>query len=172
MTRPTYDLQELTIQGADGSTGFEGLWDAHNTGPDGDPVASPDFIDAEAPGPGESSRALPSTKRTTAFIYVHENAPIEIDWNDITHSSQDYQMATRMEIVVAHDMDGRTGKKQRNAIIHVLENIREEEAAPTDGVFDSEYDELNLVNIDKTPTRFSNQWRAYYDIQYETFGVI
>lgn len=172
MTRPTYDVQELTIEGANGNTGFEGLWSQHNTGPDGNAVAKPRFIDMEAPGPAESSRSLPSDKRTTPLIYVHENSAESIDWADVTHQSQDYQFAVRMEVVVADDMDGRTGKKERNAVIDVLENIREDEHAPQDGVFNSEYQELNLANIDTTPTKFSNQWRAYYDIQYDAFSVI
>jgi len=172
VTRPTYDVQELTIEGADGTSGFEGEWDNHNTGPDGDPVAKPRFIDMEAPGPSESSRALPSDKRTTPLVYVHDESPTNIEWGDVTHSSQDYEFAVRMEIVIADEMDGRSGKKQRNAVVHVLENIREAHRAPVDGVFGSAFGELNLVNIDNTPTRFSNQWRAYYDIQYEAFGVI
>lgn len=172
MTRPTYDVQELTIEGANGNTGFEGLWDDHNTGPDGNPVAKPKFIDMEAPGPSESTRALPSDKRTTPLVYVSDESPRNIEWGDVTHSSQDYDFSVRMEVVIAEDMDGRSGKKMRNAVVHVLENIREAERAPADGVFNSEFQELNLVNIDNTPTRFSNQWRAYYDIQYEAFGVI
>lgn len=172
MTRPTYDVQELTIEGANGNTGFEGLWDQHNTGPDGNSVQKPRFIDMEAPGPGESSRALPSDKRTTPLVYVHDESPSTIDWADITHQSQNYQFAVRMEIVVAEDMDGRTGKKMRNAVVHVLENIREAEHAPADGVFNSEFQELNFVNLDRTPTRFSNQWRAWYDIQFDAFAVI
>jgi len=172
VTRPTYDVQELTIEGADGTSGFEGLWGDHNTGPNGNPVQQPRFIDMEAPGSGESSRSLPSDKRTTPLVYVHDESSSEIEWGDITHSSQDYQFAVRMEVVVAEDMDGRTGKKQRNAVVHVLENIREDQRAPTDGVFGSDFQELNLVNIDRTPTRFSNQWRCWYDIQYEAFAVI
>jgi len=172
VTRPTYDVQELTIEGADGTSGFEGEWSNHNTGPDGDPVQQPRFIDMEAPGPSESSRALPSDKRTTPLVYVHDESPTNIEWGDVTHSSQDYEFAVRMEIVIADEMDGRSGKKQRNAVVHVLENIREAHRAPVDGVFGSAFGELNLVNIDNTPTRFSNQWRAYYDIQYEAFGVI
>lgn len=172
MTRPTYDVQTLSIEGADGDSGFEGLWDDHDTGPDGEPVKKPEFIDTEAPGPGESSRSLPSTKRTTPLIYVHEDAPREIEWGDITHSSQDYQFACRMEVVIADEMDGRSGKGMRDAVIHVLENIREDQRAPTDGVFGSDFQELNLINIDTTPTRFTNQWRAYYDVQYEADSVI
>jgi hypothetical protein len=172
VTRPTYDVQELTIEGANGNTGFDGMWDDHNTGPDGDPVAKPRFIDMEAPGPSESSRALPSDKRTTPLVYVHDESPTNIEWGDVTHSSQDYEFAVRMEVVIADEMDGRSGKKMRNAVVHVLENIREDQRAPVDGVFNSAFGELNLINIDNTPTRFSNQWRAYYDIQYEAFGVI
>lgn len=172
MTRPTYDVQELTIQGANGNTGFEGMWADHNTGPDGEPVMQPRFIDMEAPGPGESSRSLPSDKRTTPLVYVHDESPSNIEWGDVTHSSQDYQFAVRMEVVIANEMDGRSGKKQRNAVVHVLENIREDQRAPVDGVFNSAFGELNLVNIDNTPTKYSNQWRAYYDIQYEAFSVI
>ena len=172
MTRPTYDLQELTIQGADGTSGFEGEWSNYNTGPEGDPVQQPRFIDMEAPGPAESTRSLPSDKRTTPLVYVHDESPSNIDWGDITHASQDYNFSVRMEVVIAEDMDGRSGTKMRNAVIHVLENIREAERAPLDGVFGSEFQELNLINIDNTPTRFSNQWRAYYDIAYEAFGVI
>ena len=172
MTRPTYDVQELTIQGADGTSGFEGLWDQHNTGPDGASVQKPRFTDQEAPGPGESSRSLPSDKRTTPLIYVHDESPSDIQWGDITHSSQDYQFSVRMVVVIAEDMDGRTGKKQRNAVVHVLENIREDQRAPTDGVFGSDFQELNLVTIDRTPTRFSNQWRCWYDVQYEAFAVL
>lgn len=172
MTRPTYQVQELTISGAVDGSGFEGLWADHNTGPDDEPVAKPRFIDLEAPGPGQSSRSLPSDKRTTPLVYVHDESPFGIDWGDITHTSQNYQMAVRMEVVIAENMDDREGKQMRDAVVHVLENIREDQAAPTGGVFGSEYQELNLVNIDRTPTRFSNQWRCWYDIQYEADSVV
>lgn len=173
MSRPTYQVQELTINGTDQEPGFEGRWEAHNTwAEDGEPVKKPKFIDMEAPGPGESSRSLPSTKRTTPLIYVHDESPFDIGWGDVTHTSQDYQMAVRMEIVIADDMDGRSGKDMRDAVVDVLEDIREANAAPTGGVFGSQYQELNLLNIDRTPTRFSNQWRCWYDIEYKADSVI
>lgn len=172
MTRPTYDVQTLTIEGADENSGFEGEWAAHNTGPDGEPVQQPDFFDIEAPGPGESSRSLPPNKRTRPLIYVHDESPRDIEYSDPMQESQDYDFTVRMEVVVAHEMDGRGGKAMRDAVIHVLENIREAHNAPQSGVFGSDWQELALANIDTTPTRFSNQWRAYYDVQYTSFSVV
>ncbi|UTF55985.1 hypothetical protein [Natronosalvus rutilus] len=172
MTRPDYDVQTLTIEGADGTSGFEGLWGDHNTYKDGEPVQKPDFFDVESPGPGESSRSLPPNKRTRPLIYVHDEAPRDIEWSDPMQQSQDYDFTVRMEIVVAGDMDGRSGKAMRDAVVYVLENIREANNAPRGGVFGSDWQELGLVNIDTTPTRFSNQWRAYYDIGYTSFSVV
>ena len=172
MTRPDYDVQTLTIEGAVEGSGFEGLWDAHNTDKYGDPVQQPDFFDVEAPGPGESSRSLPTNKRTRPLIYVHDESPRNIEYADPMQEAQDYDFSVRMEVVVADAMDDRTGKAMRDAVIHVLENIREANNAPQGGVFGSDWQELGLVNIDTTPTKFSNQWRAYYDIEYSSFAVV
>ena len=88
-------------------------------------------------------------------------------WN-----SQDYDVTARLEVVVAEDMHGRTGKGMREDLIRVLEDIRVANRAPEGGVFDSEYRDLRLANIDRTPTRFTQQWRCYYDVRFTAFGVI
>ena len=175
-THVNLDVAEIAVQGADGASGFEGLWTDHNTldagTTDERDVPKPQFIQSEAPGVGESSSKLPSTKRTTPLIYVHENAPLDIGFADVFWESQDYDAAARLEVVVADDMHGRTGKDMREDLIRVLENIRVDQRAPEEGVFNSEYRDLELGQIDRTPTRFTQQWRCYYDVRFTAFGVI
>ena len=172
MTRPEYDVQMLTIEGSDGTSGFQGKWDTYNVDKEGEPVKEPVFTDTEDPEPGKSSRSLPPSKRTRPVIYVHDESPQNIEYADPTQQAQNYDFSVRMEVIVAADMDGRSGKAMRDAVIYVLETIREENNAPQEGVFGSDWQELGLVNIDTTPTRFSNQWRAYYDIEYTSFSVV
>lgn len=175
-THINLDVAEIAVEGADGTSGFEGLWDQHNTldpGTDDErAVPKPEFIQTEAPGPGESASKLPSTKRTTPLVYVHENAPMNIEFADVFWNSQDYDLAARLEVVVADDMHGRTGKEMREDLIRVLEEIRVANRAPDDGVFESQYRDLRLAQIDRTPTRFTQQWRCYYDVRFTAFGVI
>lgn len=165
MTRPTYRTGELVADG------FSSEW-GNNNSVGGSFVEKPGFIEIEEPNVGESTRQLPSDKRTTPYIYVYDNEAIEVTWNDITWNSQDYSAVVRLEVIVANDMNGKTGAQMRDDIIQVLENIREQESAPTNGVFGSDWTTMTLVNIDKTPTEFSNQWRAYYDIALGSLGVI
>jgi hypothetical protein len=165
MTRPTYRTGELV------SDGFSSEW-GNNNSVGGSFVEKPGFIEIEDPNVGQSSRQLPSDKRTTPYIYVYDNEAISVEWNDVTWNSQDYTATVRLEVIVADDMNGKTGAQMRDDIIQVLENIREQESAPTNGVFGSDWTTMTLVNIDKTPTEFSNQWRAYYDIALGGLGVI
>ena len=175
-THVDLDVAKIAVQGADGASGFEGLWTDHNTldagTADERDVPTPKFIQTESPRAGESSSKLPSTKRTTPLVYVHENAPLDIEYADAFWESQDYDAAARLEVVVADDMHGRTGKNMREDLIRVLEDIRVDQRAPEGGVFGSEYRDLKLGQIDRTPTRFTQQWRCYYDVRFTAFGVI
>lgn len=166
MTRPTYETDTLVADGIDTE------WSNHNS-VGGSFVPKPGIIEVEDPDVGESTRNLPSDKRTTPYIYVYENEGAGPDgYNDVNWNSQDYSSVVRLEIIVANAMHDRTGKQMREDIIQVLENIREAEAAPQDGVFGSEWTSLQLANIDRTPTEYSNQWRAYYDLALGALGVI
>lgn len=165
MTRPSYDVANVAKEG------FENLWSQFNT-VDGRSVPDPVWIEVEEPGVGRSSRKLPSEKRTTPIVYVHENDLFNVEYADVNWNSQDYAGAVRFEIVVANEMHDRSGKQMREDLIQVFEDIREDQAAPLDGVFGTDWQNITLVNIDRTPTDYSNQWRAYYDVAFGSFGVI
>lgn len=165
MTRPTYDVAGLTAEG------FEGAWSDHNS-VGGTFVRKPEFVEVEEPGTGTSGRKLPSTHRTTPVVFVYEQSDLTPEYNDITRNSQDYDATVRMEVVVSGSMGGRSGKEMRDAVVEVLENVREANDAPEGGVFGSDWQFMTTANIDKTPTRFGSHWRAYYDVAYDSRGVI
>lgn len=165
MTRPTYRTGELIADG------FADEWAAHNS-VDGSFVPKPEFVYVESPGVGVSTRSLPSDKRTTPYVYVYDHEGIQPDWADVNWNSQDYGATVRLEVIVASDMHGRAGDRMRDDIIQVFENIREEQSAPKDGVFGSDWQSLQVGNIDTTPTEFSNQWRAFYDVILDSQSVI
>lgn len=173
MTRPTYDLGRLTIEGAGGDSGFRGEWRDHNEWR-GATVERPRFIEVEEPGTGTSSRTLPSDHRTTPLVYVYDQQDIGQEYNDPMWNSKDYTASVRLEVVVTEDMNGRTGKEMRDAVINVLQNVQEANRAPVgeSGVFGSDWRSLKVVNVDRTPTRFGNHWRAYFDVEYEALGVV
>jgi len=173
MTRPGYQLDTITIEGADGDSGFRGEWNAHNS-VDGQFIPEPVFVEVEEPGTGKSSRSLPPEHRTRPVVFVYDQSDIAPEWSDVTWSAQDYEATVRLEIVVSGDMREMSGKQMREAIVQVLENIREANSAPVGGpgVFGSHWRAMKVVNIDRSPERFSSHWRAYYDIQYEALSVI
>jgi hypothetical protein len=179
MTRPTYNAARLAIDGAT-EPGFRGRWSGTNT-VDGDDVLgldgpvdvpAPEWIELEDPAPGVSSRQLPPTKRTTPVIFAYDADDASIEYGDLTWSSQDYAFTVRFEVHIAADMHGLSGADMRDAVIQVLEDIREANRAPAGGVFGSNFQSLRLVTLDREPTSYSNHWVANYDLQFDGFSVI
>lgn len=175
--RPEYNVGDVTIEGVHGEgepeSGFRGEWDDHNTWR-GSGVVEPTFVEVEEPETGTSSRSLPPDHRTRPVVYVYSESSLEQEYYDVMWNSKDYGAPVRMEVVVTEPMDGRSGKDMRDAVINVLQNVQEANAAPAEsrGVFGSRWRSLKTVDVDRTPTRFSSGWRAYYDIEYEALGVI
>jgi len=167
MVRPTYDLEPLAADG------FGSEWSNHNGDLElGRDVPAPRFIETDSPATGRSDRSLPSDHRTTSVVFVYETDSVTPEYNDVMWNSQDYVGTVRMEIVVTSEVDGIEPGDHRDAIIRTFEDIREANAAPSGGVFGSSYRAMKVTNIDRDPTRFSNQHRAYYDVEFEALGVI
>lgn len=171
MTRPTFEVGDLLINGSAGNSGFKNEWSNENT-VDGSTVPQPQFINLDTPAGATSGRRSRSVTTDSPVVFVYDDQALDIAFNDVTLNSQDYSALARLQVDVTEPGDGREGAEYLVDLIEVLENIREANTAPTSGVFNSEYQVMRLVQIDKTPTAFAEHWRAFYDLELSAEGVI
>lgn len=171
MTRPTFRIVDLAINGANGSSGFKNEWSNYNT-VDGASVTQPEFIPVRDPSTGQSGQRLPSTARTMPVIFATPINDLAVDPSDVTWNTRDFDAAVRFDIVIADEMDGRSGEGELDAVLQVLEAIREDNKTPTGGVFNSEYQVMRNLNIDWNPNRYSPRWEVYYELGFNAESVV
>lgn len=161
---------------------LENEWANHNTLEAGTaserdvPIPDP-IIDKERPPVGSSSRSLPKTVRAQPCMYVWDTQANNREKGDITGATEDYDSVIRAQIVVANGLDyenpsvSREGGETRDDYIWVMEKIRQANYAPPGGIAGSRWSNLHPGQIDRTPTEYSEQWRANIDFELKAHKV-
>lgn len=152
-------------------------WETHNTLDEGTDAERDMKMPADSiirigkSGPGRSSRKLPSTIRAQPVLYVWDNDAIDPEQGDVHYLTEDMSATVRLQIVVANGLNGRDGDDTRNDYIRVINAIRQANRCPPGGVGGSRWSTIKPGTIDRTPTEYSEQWRANIDFQLSAENV-
>lgn len=150
-------------------------WSTYNTVEEGTAeerdVKKPDIIPKEQPPVGSSSRSLPRTIRAQPVLYVWDNGNQDREKGDLTGATENFDATVRAQIIVANGLNGMDGTTTREDYIMIIESIRQNNYAPPGGIAGTRWSNLHPGPIDRTPTEYSEQWRANIDFQLDAHNV-